>query len=153
MMLELVTTEPLLSAARAIFREYQEGLGIDLGYQGFATELSTLPGKYAPPKGRLYLAFAGQIPAGCVALRPLTKGRCEMKRLYVRPAFRGQKTGRLLADRVIADARQIGYRQMFLDSLVTMTAAQQLYRSLGFREIPPYGGHAASGTVFMGLDL
>jgi len=153
MILELVTAEPLLTQARAIFREYQESLGIDLSFQGFADELAALPGKYAPPRGRLYLAFVEGAPAGCVALRSLTDGRCEMKRLYVVPAFRGRNIGRLLADRVIADARQIGYRQMLLDSLPAMSAAQQLYRSLRFREVPPYGGRAIAGTVFMGLDL
>jgi len=153
MILELVTGEPLLDQARGIFREYQAALGIDLSFQGFAEELSALPGKYAPPQGRLYLAFAGESLAGCIALRPLQKKQCEMKRLYVRPQFRGQKFGRQLADKVIDDARQLGYTQMLLDTLSTMTAAQQLYSSLGFKDIPPYGCHAVEGTRYMGLDL
>lgn len=153
MILKLVTSEPLLSQAREIFREYQLSLGIDLCFQGFEQELSALPGKYASPHGRLYLAFIDERLAGCIALRPFQEGQCEMKRLYVRPQFRGKNLGLLLATEIIGEARKIGYRQMVLDTLDTMTAAQKLYRSLGFQEIPPYCFNPIDGAIFMSLDL
>jgi len=153
MLFEMVTSEPLLSQAREIFREYQLSLGIDLCFQDFEQELSTLPGKYAPPQGRLYLAYIDGTLAGCIALRSFMEEQCEMKRLYVRPQFRGKNIGRLLANRIIADAKKIGYRQIYLDTLGTMTAAQELYRSLGFREISEYRFNPIDGTQYMGLDL
>jgi ribosomal protein S18 acetylase RimI-like enzyme len=153
MIVELVTSEPLLSQARDIFREYQTSLGIDLCFQNFEEELSSLPGKYAPPSGRLYLVFIGGQVAGCIALRPFQENQCEMKRLYVRPQFRGRNMGRVLADKVIGDAREIGYRQMFLDTLPSMSRAQELYRSLGFREIAPYCYNPVEGTKYLELEL
>lgn len=151
--IHLATSEPLLSQAREILREYQRSLGIDLSFQDFEQELSALPGKYAPPQGRLYLAFMEGEVAGCIALRPFQGDQCEMKRLYVRPKFRGQNLGRLLAIKVIDEARQIGYSQMFLDTLPMMAAAQTLYRSLGFQPISPYCPNPIEGTQFMKLDL
>lgn len=151
--LKLVTAEPLLNQAREIFREYQLSLGIDLCFQDFEQELSALPDKYALPQGRLYLAFIDGMLAGCIALRPFQEGRCEMKRLYVRPQFRGQNIGQLLAIKVIDDARKIGYHQILLDTLNTMTTAQKLYRSLGFREIQPYCFNPIDGTIFMSATL
>jgi putative acetyltransferase len=153
MILQLVTSEPLVSQAREIFREYQLSLGIDLCFQDFEQELADLPSKYAPPQGRLYLAFIDEKLAGCIALRPFQEGLCEMKRLYVRPQFRGQYLGLLLAKEIIAEARKIGYRQMILDTLDTMTAAQKLYRSLGFQEIEPYCFNPIDGAFYMSLDL
>ncbi len=128
--IRLVTSEPLVSQARELFREYQVSLGIDLCFQGFEEEMAALPGTYAPPQGRLYVAFVDGRPAGCIALRPFEGQQCEMKRLYVRPGFRGQSLGRKLAQRVISEAREIGYAALLLDTLPTMTAAQELYRSL-----------------------
>jgi putative acetyltransferase len=153
MILQLVTSEPLVSQAREIFREYQVSLGIDLCFQDFEQELADLPGKYAPPQGRLYLAFIDEKLAGCIALRPFQEGLCEMKRLYVRPEFRGQYLGLLLAKEIIGEAREIGYHQMVLDTLDTMTAAQKLYYSLGFKEIEPYRFNPIDGAIYMSLDL
>jgi putative acetyltransferase len=153
MNLQLVTSEPLVSQAQEIFREYQVSLDIDLCFQDFEQELAALPGKYAPPQGRLYFAFVDEMLAGCIALRPFQEGLCEMKRLYVRPQFRGQNLGLLLATEIIAEAKRIGYHQMVLDTLDTMTAAQKIYRSVGFQEIEPYCFNPIDGALYMGLDL
>lgn len=153
MKLELATSETLLNQVREIFCEYQVSLGIDLCFQDFEKEMSGLPGKYASPQGRLYLAFSDGMLAGCIALRPLQEGQCEIKRLYVRPQFRGQDMGKRLLEKVIAEARHIGYRQVFLDTLHTMAAAQKLYYSAGFRETSPYCFNPVKGAVFMRLDL
>lgn len=142
-----------LGQVREIFREYQVSLGIDLCFQDFEEELSSLPGKYGPPGGRLYLALVGREAAGCIALRSFEGKRCEMKRLYVRPGFRGRNLGRMLAEKVIEEARKTGYSEMLLDTLPSMTAAQSLYRSLGFREIGPYCFNPVEGTRYMKLDL
>ncbi len=142
-----------VETARGLFREYQEALGVDLSFQDFETELQTLPGEYAPPRGRLLLALDDGAPAGCVAMRPLTSDTCEMKRLYVRPEYRATGLGRQLAERLIAEARSIGYQRMYLDTLPTMGGAQRLYERLGFQEIPPYRYNPIMGTRFLGLDL
>jgi ribosomal protein S18 acetylase RimI-like enzyme len=139
--------------ARRLFEEYAASLGVDLCFQGFSEELAGLPGNYAPPGGRLLLALQNGEPAGCVALRPLEPAVCEMKRLYVRPAFRAHGIGRILIDRVVQEARQAGYRQMRLDTLPSMSAAQALYRRLGFQEIPPYRNNPIAGAVFLELQL
>lgn len=139
--------------ARTLFREYERSLGIDLCFQGFEQELAGLPGAYAPPKGRLLFAVEGDTLAGCVALRPLGDDACEMKRLYVRPEFRGQRVGRLLAEAVIVEARAIGYARMRLDTLPSMEEAIGLYRALGFVEIAPYTVNPVPGALFMELDL
>jgi putative acetyltransferase len=138
-----------VATARALFEEYQRSLGFSLCFQNFDAELAALPGAYAPPEGRLLLAFAGGEPAGCVAFRKLGEGICEMKRLWVRPAFRGTGLGRRLAESLMAEARAIGYRAVRLDTLPSMAAAQALYLSLGFRDIPPYNDHPIEGTRFM----
>lgn len=148
------TTPQQVEQARALFLEYADSLGFSLCFQSFDQELAELPGKYAPPQGRLLLAFhAGKI-AGCVAMRPLEDDVCEMKRLYVRPESRGTGAGKALAQRILAEARAAGYRRMRLDTISgKMDRAIALYRGLGFREIPPYGNHPISGTLFMELTL
>lgn len=147
------TSAGQIETLRALFTEYADALGVDLCFQGFAEELASLPGRYAPPDGRLLLADQDGTPAGCVALRPLDNGIGEIKRLYVRPAFRGTGLGRRLAERVIAEARAIGYASLHLDTLPEMDAAQGLYASLGFRPCTPYYPTPLAGTVFMVLDL
>ena len=142
-----------IEAVRVLFREYQAALGVDLSFQGFAEEVESLPGAYAPPHGRLLLATSGGSIAGCVALRPVSDETSEMKRLYVRPAFRSSGLGRELVDRVIAEAREIGSTRIVLDTLPTMAGAQRLYERLGFRDIPPYRHNPIAGTRFLGLDL
>lgn len=154
-MLEIVRAESLeqIAEARALFQEYAASLGFDLDFQGFEAELAGLPGAYAPPQGRLLLAFHDGRPAGCVALRELEDGICEMKRLYVRPDFQGLRIGRALAEAVISEARGIGYSRMRLDTVPAMGKAQALYRALGFREIPPYRFNPVPGTVFLEVFL
>jgi ribosomal protein S18 acetylase RimI-like enzyme len=142
-----------LATARALFREYAGTLDVDLCVQGFEEELATLPGAYAPPRGRLLLARVDGSPAGCVALRPLDKELCEMKRLYVRPAFRGLSLGRRLVELLLSEARQAGYRWMVLDTLPSMQSAQALYRSVGFEPVAPYYHSPHPQAVYMGLTL
>ena len=136
-----------------MFREYAEGLGFPLDFQGFHEELANLPGEYAPPKGALILALVGDRPAGSVGLRPLEPGTCEMKRLFIRNEFRGQGIGRRLVDRVIADARRIGYERMRLDTIPEMSEAIHLYRQCGFVEISPYRYNPIPGALYFQLDL
>ena len=138
---------------RRLFREYAEGLGIDLGFQDFEAELASLPGRYAPPGGRLMLGWDGQRAVACVALRPLEGASCEMKRLYIDPAARGQQLGRRLAERICREAADAGYRRICLDTLPTMSAARRLYFALGFRPIDPYVFNPIEGTLFLALDL
>ena len=142
-----------LPRIRELFREYADGLGIDLCFQGFEEELATLPGKYAPPRGRLLLAWEGARAVGCVALRPLDGDRCEMKRLYVQPAARGGQLGRRLAQRICEEAHAAGYRRICLDTLPSMSAAQRVYATLGFEPIEPYVFNPIDGARFLGLDL
>ena len=139
--------------ARGLFREYQAELGIDLCFQGFERELASLPGDYAPPNGRLLLSWVEGSLAGCVALRRIDQAICEMKRLYLRPGFRGQGRGRHLTLSLIQEARSIGYQKMRLDTLSVMKAAVALYRSLGFGPIPAYRQNPIEGTLYLELDL
>jgi len=142
-----------IESARTLFGEYAAALGFDLGFQDFDKELAGLPGDYAPPSGRLFLTYADDALAGCVALHPMGEGICEMKRMYVRPAFRGLGLGRKMAEKCIEEARAIGYRSMRLDTIATMTEAIVLYRSLGFSEITPYRFNPVPGAIYMELGL
>ncbi len=147
-------TREQVEEVRKLFVEYGESLGFSLCFQSFDQELAGLPGDYAPPTGRLLLAEEDGKAAGCVALHRLDDDICEMKRLYVRPAFRGRKLGRMLAERVIAEARAIGYRHMRLDTIAdSMREAVALYRALGFREIAPYRPNPIPSATYMELDL
>ena len=142
-----------LPVVRRLFRQYAESLGIDLGFQDFEAELISLPGKYSPPRGCLLLAWNGDRALGCAALRPIDHNVCEMKRLYVHPDARAQGVGRRLAERILQEARVIGYRSMYLDTLPSMTSALHLYYDLGFRPVEPYVFNPIDGAIFLGLDL
>lgn len=144
-----------IAAARELMREYEASLGIKLCFQNFDEELRNLPGKYAMPMGRLLLAeYDGRI-AGMIALRPVDESDvCEMKRLYVRPGFRGKALGKRLVDELLAEALSIGYGRMRLDTIQgKMDRAIELYRRLGFREIPAYYPSPVRETLFLELDL
>jgi GNAT superfamily N-acetyltransferase len=142
-----------LAVIREIFREYAASLGVDLCFQNFDEELATLPGKYAAPAGQLLLAWEQGRAMGCVALRPMGEGACEMKRLYVRAPGRGQGLGRRLAEAICAVARDAGYQRIRLDTLATMTAAQEIYLAMGFKPIPAYVFNPIEGTRYLELDL
>ena len=143
-----------VAQARELFLEYEQSLGVKLCFQNFEQELAGLPGHYAPPHGRLLLAeYNGQL-AGCVALHQWEPGVCEMKRLYLRPSFRGKGLGRVIAETIIAEARNIGYQHMRLDTIEPiMKDAVEMYRKLGFREIAPYRPNPIAGAMYMELQL
>jgi ribosomal protein S18 acetylase RimI-like enzyme len=143
-----------IAQARELFLEYAQSLGFSLCFQNFDKELAGLPGDYAPPEGRLLLVECEGQLAGCVALHKLDSGVCEMKRLYLRSQFRGKGLGRALTERIIAEARQIGYRRMRLDTVEpVMKDAVAMYRKLGFKEIAPYRPNPIAGTMYMELEL
>ncbi len=147
-------TDDEIGAAATLFREYEAWLGLDLCFQGFEAELASLPGKYAPPDGRLFLAYSDDELAGCIALRKLDVGISEMKRLFVRERFQGQKIGISLIENLIAAAREIGYSKLRLDTHPPkMAKAVCLYRALGFVEIPPYYDNPHDDVLFMELTL
>jgi ribosomal protein S18 acetylase RimI-like enzyme len=154
-MVELVhvTGAAQLEQVRELFLEYASHLGIDLSFQDFDTEVATLPGKYAPPDGALFIALSDGRPVGCIALRKITDAICEMKRLYVHPDSRGLGLGRKRSHRIIETAIARHYRVMRLDTLPSMKEAQDLYRSLGFYEIDPYVPNPVEGAKFMELNL
>ncbi len=147
----------LLEECGAIFREYADSLGVDLCFQEFESELAGLPGDYAPPRGQLLLAVVEGVVAGCGALRPNSEcdypNACEMKRLYVRPAFRSFGIGRLLVQSLIDAATRAGYSSVLLDTLDEMEAARGLYASFGFEEIPPYYFNPIAGAHYLKADL
>ncbi len=155
------TTPRLVHRARQLFEEYAAELNIDLCFQNFADELSHLPGQYTPPEGALLLAqdtsatsdHARPHVGGCVALRRFADGVCEMKRLYVQPAFRARGVGRLLVVTLIEQARHLGYARMVLDTLPSLKTAIALYETLGFRRIAAYRYNPCPDTVFMQLEL
>jgi len=138
---------------RCLFEEYAAWLRLDLSYQGFSAELADLPGAYAPPRGRLFLATHSNQLAGCVALRPIAEEVCEMKRLFVRPTFQRQGLGSALVERVIAEARIIGYSKLVLDTLGSMENALRLYQTFGFVRCPAYYETPVAETVFLELKL
>jgi putative acetyltransferase len=148
------TTTEDIAHAHALFVEYAQWLKIDLCFQGFAEELKTLPGAYAPPHGRLLLAGTPHDAFACIALRPLDGvSVAEVKRIYVQPARRGEGWGHRLAESLIADARAIGYRELKLDTLEWMTAARALYQRLGFHQCGAYYDNPLAGVVYMNLEL
>lgn len=157
--IEFITpaTPEQLAATRLIFQEYAEQLGVDLCFQNFEAELAGLPGDYAPPQGCLLLALVDGEIAGCCAMRPLEAvdypNACEMKRLYVRPDFRGFGLGRQLAEAVLDAARIVGYHSVLLDTLNDMEAARALYEDLGFHDIPPYYHNPIAGAHYLKVDL
>ncbi len=155
--LRLATAPDDLQAARALFLDYQASLDVDLCFQGFAHEVDHLPGEYATPAGALVLAFVDGAAAGCCALRALHNSdhlnACEMKRLFVRPAFRGFGLGRLLVDRILTQAQIAGYATMLLDTLSDMEAARALYQEVGFVEIAPYYHNPIAGAHYLKVDL
>lgn len=151
--LERAESAALVATARALFGEYAAAIGVDLEYQGFTAELAGLPAPYAPPEGALFVAHVGGDAAACVALRRYDARSGEMKRLYVRPAYRGIGLGERLVAAAVEAARGAGYAQLRLDTLAGMTSAQALYRRLGFVETAPYGHAHREGTRFYALAL
>ena len=153
MRIKQADTPSELEAVGLLFRQYETFLNVDLRFQHFEEELACLPGQYAPPSGALLIAFVGDQPAGCVALRRLDTSACEMKRLFVRPEVRRTGLGRRLAQEIIAWAREIGYTVMRLDTLDRLAEAMRLYESLGFRRTAPYYHNPLPGVVYWALDL
>lgn len=142
-----------IKSIRLLFKEYEKAIGVDLCFQGFAKELAGLPGRYSSPEGALLLALVDSHLAGCVALRWFDYNTCEMKRLYVRPDFRGLGLGRKLAISVIDEATKIGYAKMRLDTLPSMTEAIAMYKTLGVAEIIPYRFNPVKGAIYMEKNL
>jgi putative acetyltransferase len=142
-----------LDIVRSLWREYWDSVGLPRDFQNFAEELRTLPGVYAPPRGRLLLAFIGGEPVGTAALRPLGQESCEAKRLYVCSQYRGKGIGRFLLQHLVNEARAMGYREMYGDTLKSMTAALQMYRQMGFSEVSPYSAKPTPNAIFIRLVL
>ncbi len=142
-----------IEEARALFLEYQDSIDVDLGYQDFADEVAGLPGAYEAPRGRLLLATIDGAVCACIALRPLNETTCEIKRLFVRPSHRGFGLGRTLVTRILEEAQEIGYAQVYLDTLPSMSQAAAIYVSFGFEEVPPYRFSPVPGTRFMAITF
>ena len=154
MRLSQATTSHDIQNARQLFEEYAASLGFSLCFQNFDQELESLPGKYSPPSGRLLLAYSNEQLAGCIALRQLDAHTCEMKRLFVRPDFRGARLGKILVEAIIDEARAIGYKRMCLDTVPgKMDKAIGLYEAIGFRDVEPYYDNPVEGARFMELHL
>jgi GNAT superfamily N-acetyltransferase len=153
--LEIVTVESgvRLEQVRGLFEEYWKSFGFTPCFQNFSNEVAQLPGKYSLPGGRLAMALMDAEPAGCAALRQLDAVRVEAKRLYVRPAFRGSGLGRVLMDWLIAEARQMSYREMVGDTMPVMTQALEMYRRMGFEQTGPYAENPTPGAIFLRLKL
>jgi len=150
---ESITGQYMLEEVKQLFLEYAQSLDIDLCFQNFDSELETLPGKYGPPDGALLLALVDGMPAGCVALRKIDEKICEMKRLYVRDKYRGLGIGKQLISKIIEKARELNYRFIRLDTLVTMKKALELYKAFGFYDIEPYVYNPYEGARYMELKL
>ena len=142
-----------LDAVKVLFMEYARSLQFSLGFQDLEEEIADLSGHYGPPDGCILLAFYDDVPVGCVALRKLDEGICEMKRLYVRPEFRGLGIGKMLSVLILEEANNIGYEKMRLDTLSSMSEANSIYRKLGFREIEPYRYNPFQHAVFLEKDI
>ena len=157
MAIDVATSAQDMAIAAQLFREYADSLGLDLAFQNFDDELAHLPGDYAAPRGALLLAYVDGALAGCCALRPLDNAdipnAAEMKRLYVRPAFRGFGLGRQLAETILDAARQAGYTSVLLDTLDDMEAARNLYADLGFQSIEPYYHNPIPGAHYLKADI
>lgn len=149
----VASTTEQIEVAKNLIMKYSATLGINLDFQDFDSEMSGFPGMYSPPGGAILLSSYGKIPVGCVAIRQFQNDICEMKRLYVTPEYRGLSIGLALARCAISTAKEMGYRVMRLDTLPGMTAAQSMYKQLGFRDIPPYRGNPIEGSRFLELDL
>jgi ribosomal protein S18 acetylase RimI-like enzyme len=147
------TSEREIENIRKLFIEYSSSLDFELDFQKFEEECDSLPGKYSPPEGRLYLAIQNNKDAGCVAIRKITEDICEMKRLFVRPEFRGLNIGKALVEVIVNEAKKIGYKYMRLDTVASMHAARKIYEKMGFKEIPAYCFNPVKGAVYMELDL
>ena len=154
-MIKIITADSseLITKAKELVHEYALSLGVDLSFQDFETEISTFPEQYSPPQGRLLLAQWENEVVGCVGLRDSGGGKCEMKRMYVQPEYRGKGLGRALGERLISEARDIGYTHMRLDTVPAMEAAVSLYLSLGFKETEPYRFNPFKDAMFLELDL
>lgn len=142
-----------LDEVETLFREYHKMLGIDLGFQNYEEELTHLPEKYAMPDGRLYVIYLEDKLAGCIALRRFGINQCEMKRLFVRPQFRGLRLGQILAEKIIKDAKMIGYEEMVLDTLSTLQSAVTMYRKMGFEEVAPYYDNPLKDVLYFKIKL
>jgi putative acetyltransferase len=153
MKLQIIPAYDQCDEVRELFLEYQKSLGIDLCFQNIDEELSSLPGKYTRPDGRLFLMTVDQKVAGCIALRRFDETRCEMKRLYIRPQFRGLHCGNLLVEKLIEEAKTIGYQEMVLDTLSSLKSAVALYRKFGFIEVNPYYENPLQDVLYFKLKL
>jgi len=151
--LKIIAAYDHLDEVRELFHEYQKSLGIDLCFQNYDEELMTLPAKYAQPDGRLFLIKVEDDIAGCIALRRFDETRCEMKRLYIRPRFRGLHCGQALVEKIIQEAKLIGYEEMVLDTLSSLKSAVRLYKNFGFEEVNPYYENPLDDVLYFKLKL